>query len=159
MVKNLALQYVQNNEDAEEIVQDVFVSVYFALENFKSNAKISTWIYRITINKSLDFIKAQKRKKRFAFILPIIGNKDINTMHTINHPGIELEQKEALSAIFSALNQLKDTQKTALILSKIEQLPNAEIAEILGISLKALESLLSRAKNNLLKNLNKKKDL
>ena len=63
MVYNLALHYVQNREEAEEICQDVFVNVHFAKDNFRNEASIKTWIYRITINKSLDYIKAKKRKK------------------------------------------------------------------------------------------------
>lgn len=61
-VYNLALQYVQNIEDAEEITQDVFVNIHLSLAQFKYNAELSTWIYKITINKSLDYIKMKKRK-------------------------------------------------------------------------------------------------
>ena len=68
LVFNLALNYVQNTEDAEEITQDVFLSVDQSMANFKGQSDIKTWIYRITINKSLDFLKAQKRKKRFGMI-------------------------------------------------------------------------------------------
>lgn len=66
MVYNLSLHFVQNNADAEEITQDVFVSVYQSLGQFRKDAELSTWIYRITINKCKDHIKAQNRKKRFA---------------------------------------------------------------------------------------------
>jgi len=59
MVYNLALHYVQNIQDAEEITQDVFVSVYQSLAKFKESSTISTWIYRIAINKSLDYIKSK----------------------------------------------------------------------------------------------------
>ena len=62
---NLALQYVQQTEDAQEITQDVFVAAHQALPGFKGQSTITTWLYRITINKSLDFLKARKRKKRF----------------------------------------------------------------------------------------------
>lgn len=68
MVFNLALQYVQNIEDAEEIMQDVFVKVHNNLNSFKNKSSLKTWIYRIAINQSLDFIKAQKTKKKtFSF--------------------------------------------------------------------------------------------
>jgi RNA polymerase sigma-70 factor (ECF subfamily) len=59
MVYNLALHYVQNSQDAEEITQDVFVSVYQSLATFKESSTISTWIYRMAINKSLDYIKSK----------------------------------------------------------------------------------------------------
>ena len=58
LVYNLALSYVQNREDAEEITQDVFVSVYQGLTTFREESQLSTWIYRISINKSLDFISS-----------------------------------------------------------------------------------------------------
>ncbi|TXI85638.1 MAG: sigma-70 family RNA polymerase sigma factor, partial [Crocinitomicaceae bacterium] len=58
-VYNLALHYVQNTEDAQEITQDVFVSVFQAADSFRGDAQLSTWIYRITVNRSLDFIRAR----------------------------------------------------------------------------------------------------
>lgn len=154
MVFNLALQYVQNVEDAEEITQDVFVSIHNSLENFKQESELSTWIYRITINKSLDFLKAQKRKKRFGFIVSIFENDESKSKHSFNHPGIEIEQKDALNGIFNAINDLNEQQKTAIILSKIEQKSHKEIAEIMKLSTKAVESLIARAKNNISKKLN-----
>ncbi len=68
MVYNLALHYTQQTEDAQEITQDVFVAAYQSLAAFKEESSITTWLYRITINKSLDCIKAKKRKKRFGFM-------------------------------------------------------------------------------------------
>ena len=66
MVFNIALQYVQRIEDAEEIVQDVFVKVHDNIESYKSESSIKTWIYRIAINQCLDFIKHnQSLKRRF----------------------------------------------------------------------------------------------
>ncbi len=156
LVFNLALQYVQNTEDAEEITQDVFVSIHHSLQTFQQNAQIQTWIYRITINKSLDFIKARNRKKRFAFITALFyedGNELKNLTHHFNHPGILLEQKEDLERLFYHINSLPDNQKTVLILSKIEQKSQKEVAEIMNISIKAVESLLQRAKTNLSKKL------
>lgn len=154
LVFNLALQYVQNVNDAEEITQDVFLAVYKNLNNFKKNASFSTWIYRITINKSLDFLKAKKRQKRFAFFTTLFfenGEEKKYTHQNFEHPGIALENKEALRKIFYCINQLPDNQKTALILSKIEQKTQAEVAEIMNLSTKAVESLIQRAKINLTK--------
>ena len=158
LVFNTALHYVQNIEDAEEITQDVFISVHKSLDSFQHNAKYSTWIYRITINKSLDYIKAKKAKKRFAFVTSLF-HKDETTIKydpiNNNHPGIILEQKEAIDKIFKYINQLSDSQKTVIILSKIEGKNQKEIAEIMDLTVKAVESLLQRAKNNLQINLNK----
>jgi RNA polymerase sigma-70 factor (ECF subfamily) len=157
LVFNLALQYVQNTEDAEEITQDVFLTVHKSLKLFQQNSEIHTWIYRIAINKSLDFIKAKNRKKRFAFITSLFhddGNELKNLGHNFNHPGILLEQKEALESLFQHINALPDNQKTALILSKLEQKSQKEVGEIMKLSTKAVESLLQRAKTNLAKKIN-----
>jgi len=151
MVFNLALQYVQNMEDAEEITQDVFVKVFDNLHTFKKQSSLKTWIYRMAINQSLDFIKAKKAQKR-NFLSSLFSINDSNFKFqpsNFNHPGIELEQKEACQKIFEAINQLSDNQKTALILLKIENKSQAETAEIMNLNVKALESLFQRAKNNL----------
>jgi RNA polymerase sigma-70 factor (ECF subfamily) len=151
MVFNLALQYVQNMEDAEEITQDVFVNVFDHLNTFKKQSSLKTWIYRMAINQSLDFIKAKKAQKR-NFLSSLFSINDSNFKFqpsNFNHPGIELEQKEACQKIFEAINQLSDNQKTALILLKIENKSQAETAEIMNLKVKALESLFQRAKNNL----------
>lgn len=151
MVFNLALQYVQNKEDAEEITQDVFVKVYNNLSSFKNQSSLKTWVYRISINQSLDFIKAQKSQKRnFLSNIFSLNNEKIKFEPTnFNHPGIELEQKEAYQKIFDAINELSDNQKTVIILLKIEDKSQAETAEIMNLNIKALESLFQRAKKNL----------
>ena len=151
MVFNLALQYVQNIEDAEEITQDVFVKVFDNLDDFKKQASLKTWIYRISINQSLDFIKAKNTQKRnFLSSIFIINDEKFKfEPPNFNHPGIELEQKEAYQKIFEAINQLSDNQKTAIILLKIEDKSQFETAEIMNLNVKALESLFQRAKKNL----------
>jgi RNA polymerase sigma factor (sigma-70 family) len=155
-VYNLALHYVQNREDAQEIMQDVFIAVHKSLETFEERSKLSTWIYRITINKSLDHIKALKRKKRFAFLSSLfsVGNHELPALSEFDHPGVMMEQKEALQHIFSLINELPPNQKTVLILGKIEHKSQQEIAEIMNLSSKAVESLTQRAKTNLEKKLN-----
>jgi len=157
MVFNLALHYAQNIEDAE-ITQDVFLKVFDNLHTFKKQSSLKTWVYRITINQSLDFIKGKKAQKS-NFLSSIFSINDSNFKFqpsNFNHPGIELEQKEACQKIFEAINQLSDNQKTALILLKIEDKSQAETAEIMNLNIKALESLFQRAKNNLEILLNKK---
>ena len=152
LVFNLALQYVQQKEDAEEISQDVFVAVYKSVKDFQFKSDLQTWIYRITINKSLDFIKSKNRKKRFAFITSLFQdeqNEIYISSQDFDHPGILMEQKEAIQKIFQDINSLPDTQKTVIILSKIEQKSQKEVAEIMNLSIKAVESLLQRAKINL----------
>lgn len=155
IVYNLALQYVQNIEDAEEITQDVFVSVYEKLDTFQNKSKVSTWIYKIAIHKSLDFIKAKKAKKakkRFGFITSLWDEKTDSVkaeLVNFDHPGVLMEYKESLQKLFRIINTLNEKQKTVIILTKIEQKSIIETAEIMDLSPKAVESLLQRAKNNI----------
>jgi len=161
LVYNLALSYVQNSEDAEEITQDVFISVHQSISSFKAQSNIKTWIYRIAINKSLDFIKAKKRQKRFSQFTSLFfdNSSDIKYQDSdFRHPGIVLEEKEAIIQLFKIINQLPDNQKTVLILSKIENKPQKEIAEIMNLSIKAVESLFQRAKKNIEKKYTNTKD-
>lgn len=160
-VFNTALSYLQNTEDAEELTQDVFVEVYQSISKFQFRSSVSTWIYRITVNKSLDFIKYKNRKKRFGSIVSIFdasSSKHIEQQSDFIHPGVQLEQRENSKILFKAIQQLPEKQQTAFILSKLEGLGNKEISAILEQSVGAVESLLSRAKENLRKEL-KKEDI
>ncbi len=156
-VYNLALQYVQNIEDAQEITQDVFMIIHNSIDKFREASSLSTWIYRITINKSLDHIKAKKRKKRLGFLSNLFYDDSNDVKHenpTFDHPGVLMEQKEALESIFNQLNELPPNQRTALILNKLEQRSHTEIADIMQLSTKAVESLVQRGKSNLSKKIN-----
>jgi RNA polymerase sigma-70 factor (ECF subfamily) len=158
MVYNLALQYLQNVEDAEEITQDVFVKVYEKMQGFQQKSSLKTWIYRIAINQSLDHLKGRKSQKK-SFLANIFTLEELPLKwepSTFNHPGVEMEQKEACKKIFEAINQLADQQKTAIILLKLENKSQIETAEIMDMQVKALESLFYRAKNNLEKLLKEK---
>lgn len=155
-VFNVILSYVQNNEDAEEVTQDTLISALKGLKEFKSESKLKTWVYSIAINKSKDFLRYKGRQKRSGHVISIFGrNEDSDKViyEPVNfiHPGVELESKEQMDLLFNGINQLPEKQKEALILAKLEQMPQKEISELMGISLKAVESLISRAKAGLKK--------
>jgi RNA polymerase sigma-70 factor (ECF subfamily) len=128
------------------------------MSEFRQEAQWKTWIYRITINHSLDKIKSRKARKRNFWLPGIALQPEQQTqLPVFNHPGILLEHKESLKLLFTALNQLAENQKTAIILLKISNLPQKQAAEIMKLSEKALESLFYRAKKNLLNLLNESK--
>jgi RNA polymerase sigma factor (sigma-70 family) len=155
MVYNTVLGIVQNETDAEDITQEVFVQVYQSAASFKGDSKFSTWLYRIAITKALDFEKRKKRKKRFAVVQSLFGAKAEAENHPaeFNHPGVLLENKEKAAVLFKALQQIPGNQRIAFTLNKIEGLDNQEIAAIMDISFYAAESLVARAKINLKKKL------
>ena len=150
LVYNLALNYLQNIEDAEEITQDVFIQINNSISKFQEKSSLKTWIYRITINKCLDFIKHKNSQKRFF----IFGKKsqnefEIENVSNFEHPGILLENKEKSKLLFEIINKLGENQKTAFLLSKIDGLSNSEISEIMKLSISSVESLIFRAKSTL----------
>ena len=160
MVYNTALGIVQNAEDAEDIAQDVFVRVYESVHTFKGDAKLSTWIYRITVTQSLDHLRRKKRKKRFAFIESLFGKNDelINDPPDFTHPGIVAEKKENAKKLFKAIAELPEKQNIAFVLNKVEGLSYQQISDIMEMTESAVDSLLHRAKMNLRKKLQKEYD-
>jgi RNA polymerase sigma factor (sigma-70 family) len=151
-VFNTALSFVQSKEDAEDLTQEVFIEVYHSLEKFKGQSSVSTWIYRITVNKSLDHLRKINRKKRFGFMTSLFhkesGEVNIDAGH-FDHPGILLEKKEKAKMLFEVIDDLSGNQKTAFILYHVEELSQKEIAEVMGLSAKAVESLIARARSTL----------
>jgi RNA polymerase sigma-70 factor, ECF subfamily len=157
LVYNMCLHYVLNAEDAQDITQEVFVKVYQRHSQYDSRAaSLKTWICRIAINHCLDFLKARKTKKRFGFLSALFhddSNEPIDNAIEVNHPGITAENKEALQNLLQIIYTLPENQKTVIILSKIESRQQKEVAEIMNISIKAVESLLQRAKQGIQKKL------
>jgi RNA polymerase sigma factor (sigma-70 family) len=155
MVYNTALGIVQNPEDAEDIAQEVFVQAYQSIGYFKGESKLSTWLYRITVTKSLDHERRKRRKKRFAFVRSIFGdqNEALFNPPDFNHPGISLDKKEDAAVLFKAIAELPENQRIAFTLNKVEGLSYQEVSEVMKSTVSSVESLMHRAKNNLKKKL------
>jgi RNA polymerase sigma-70 factor (ECF subfamily) len=151
MVYNTCLAIVKNENDAEDLSQDVFVQVYQSISYFKGDSKLSTWIYRIATTKSLDHERKKKRKKRFGLVRSIFGadSEYVVEPPDFHHPGVALDNKEAASMLFGAIDKLPENQRLAFILNKVEGLSYQEVSEVMETSVSSVESLLHRAKNNL----------
>ncbi len=159
LVYNTALGVVQNAADAEDVAQEVFIQIYRSIGTFKSEAKLSTWIYRITTTRALDLLRARKSKKRFGLLKRLWETEEespLDTIEDFNHPGVALERKEDAAKLFEAIGQLPENQKVAFVLHKLEGLSYQEISEIMGNTVPAVESLMHRARLNLKKLLERK---
>ena len=154
-VFNTVLGFVQHLENAEDVTQDVFIKVFETIKDFKQQSKLSTWIYRISVNQALDFIKRARRKKRAAIITSLFGSENelLHQPADFHHPGVILENKENAAILFKAINWLPEKQKTAFLLQKLQGCSQRQTAEIMQTSEGAVESLLTRAKANLKKKL------
>ena len=155
-VFNTALGYVQNGPDAEDIAQEVFIQVYRSIQSFRGNSRLSTWIFRIAVTKSLDHLRSRKRKKRLGFVKSLFGenNAPIHEPGDFNHPGVQQEKKEDARMLFRLVEELPDNQRTAFLLNKLQDLSYREIAAILKTTEPAVDALLQRAKQNLRKKIN-----
>ena len=136
------LSFVPNREDAEDIAQDVFVEVFNSISKFKGQSKLSTWIYKITTNKCLEFIRKRNTKKRFAFLQSLTGEgfeiDRTNYFTEMNHPGIILENKEKSETLFHAINGLPEAQRLVFTLHKVDGKSYQEVSEITEKSLSSV---------------------
>lgn len=146
-VINTCYRFLLDKKDAEDVSQDVFIEVFQSIRSFKGKSKLSTWIYRIAVTKSLDELKKRKRKKRFSAVGKVLHIDEIaEWISGGTMPDKMMEETERMSEVAQALNTLPDNQRVAFTLSKIDGYNNAEIAEIMNTTKVAVESLVSRAK-------------
>ncbi|MCP5046654.1 MAG: RNA polymerase sigma factor [bacterium] len=155
-VINTCYRFLFNREDAEDTAQEVFIDVYNAISGFNETANISTWLYRIAVNRSIDLIRKYKRKKRFAPVKSLLGMEEKGQEVPApikNNPAEQLEQEERLKTLYQAIDTLPENQRICFTLSKCDGVGNKDIAQIMGVSLSSVESLMHRAKKNLRKKL------
>ena len=159
LVVNTCFGIVHNKDDAEDIAQEVFIEVYRSVHNFRADSKVSTWLYRIAVNRSLNFIRDNKKRKWFQSIDDSSENK-INQVKEISAsksdtPEFEMENNQRAALLYQAIDSLPQNQKVAFTLSKYEELSYQEISDVMDLSVSSIESLLFRAKKNLQKKLYK----
>jgi RNA polymerase sigma factor (sigma-70 family) len=154
MVYNTILGIVQNETEAEDLAQDVFIKVYEKVGTFKGDSKFSTWLYRIATTTALDHLRSKKRKKRFGFLQSLgSGGEENDAVPDFHHPGVSLDNKERSTVLFKAIDSLPENQKAAYTLHKLEGLSYRDVSEVLKTTVSAVESLMSRANQNLRKQL------
>lgn len=151
MVYNTALSIVQQEQDAEDITQDVFVKVYEQLNSFRKESQFSTWIYRITINTALDAEKKKKRAKHGGLLKRMFTISEKEEPAHFNHPGVLMDKKEQAALLFKALKKLPEKQRLVFTLKRVEGLSSIEVSVIMNNSVEAVESLMGRALINLRK--------
>ena len=145
-VANLTYKLCGNRLDVEEVTQQVFVELYMALPRFRFDSKLSSFIYRITVNT---VCKMMNKAKRFISAdamenLPEQRSEDLNAQQrTI--------RDEQLQQLRTAIGHLNDEQRTALVLYTFEDFSYQQIADVMQCSLSKVESLIFRAKKNLAK--------
>ncbi len=149
---------VHNLEDARDLAQEVFIEIMKSASSFRGKSKLSSWIYRISVNKSLNYLKKCRRRETFSLFsfqdrgAAEKGDRmaDHNMTNGCDDP---MEEKELKQALHAAIAKLPVNQKIAFTLHNYEDLPYKEIADVMNVSLSSVESLIHRAKMNLQKRL------
>ena len=153
MVVNTCMCIVHNQADAEDLAQDVFLEIFRTAENFRGDAKLSTWLYRIATNRSLNLIRNNKRKRFFQSIEETFtGGRNRASEISENRgdqPDQNITDQQRSDLLHRAIDRLPEKQRIAFTLNKYEELPYQQIAEVMEISLASVESLIHRAKKNL----------
>lgn len=157
-VINTCYRFLGNKEDAEDVAQEVFIEVYRSIGGFRREAQLSTWIYRIAVTRSLDFIRRRNRKKRLGSVRALLGWSDQAEKLPAparSSPAHDLEHQERRRILQRALDALPEGQRVAITLSKMDGFSNREIAGIMGTSVASVEALIHRAKENLRRKLHR----
>lgn len=149
------LGYAHDADDANDLTQETFINAYQNLHKFQFAASFSTWLYRIAINVSLNFIRSKKRSffERIESSLESFSGKRTFVVNDFTNPEDLLISEEHKNIVQKEIDKLSNKQKSAFILSRYENLSQKEISEIMNITEGAVESLLQRAKANLQKKL------
>jgi RNA polymerase sigma-70 factor, ECF subfamily len=151
-VLNLVYRFIGDKTQAKDLAQEVFLRVWQAARSYKPEAKFTTWIYRITTNLCFNELKSAHHKKWFQFFRSDANDEarmEENIPDSLPSPEDLLLAKERSRQITNALQSLPESQRMALILKRYDGLSYQEIAQVLGCSVPAVESLLVRAKRSL----------
>ncbi len=148
LVSNICYKLAGNKIDVEEVVQTVFVELYFSLTRFRFQAQLTTYIYKLTLNTVTKTLNKNKRYEQW-------DNKLDNNFCT---PAIDdtMVKDERTRELYAAIDRLKYEQRVALMLHCFNDMSYKEVAEVMEVSLSKVETLIFRAKKNLKKILTEK---
>lgn len=149
-VFRVVMGFVHNKEEAEDISQEVFVKAWQGLSQFNQQSSFSTWLIRIAIHESLNYLKKKKRKRAWESIFSLF-TRDSSLSAAPNR----VEEKEEWQHVREVLESLSLKQKQAFVLIEYEEMTQREAAGVMGISEGAVEQLMIRARSQLRKKLEK----
>lgn len=137
---NLVYSIIANSEEAEEIVQDVFVSFYIKRENFEGRSKIYTWLYRVSFNRAVDHIRKREREKKYR--IKEYRNSEVQ----------ESDNDNSINKIIlaEALSKLEDDFRIPLMMAEYENYSYNEISETLDLPVNTVRTRIFRARKKLL---------
>ena len=147
---NIAYRMLNNSADADDVVQDAFLSAYRARDRFRGDAQVTTWLYRIVVNAALQKIRKERKPQR-------TGQASVEDVEIVDwSPGPESQtlNAELRAKLEEAIGSLPDDLRTAVILRDVQQLSTDEAARIVGVSIPAFKARLHRGRVALREQLN-----
>ena len=150
-----AYYFIGNLEDAEDLSQEIFLEIIKSIDSFRGNSSFSTWIYRIIVNRSINVIRKNNRRKIFSNLEHFFKvTNNVPEEYAGKEPSDycdPFDEKETRKFLTNAINELSENQRISFVLNKYEELSYKEIADIMNLSISSVESLIHRAKINLQK--------
>jgi len=136
-------------EDSEDLLQEIFIKVYNSLNSFRNESSVNTWIYKIATNAVIDKLKSSSYK--FSKAQDGLNSKEMHydNRHLATTFETQIEKAEMYDCIRQFIGELTEKNRTVFVLSQYEGLTNAEISEILQISIDSVKIRLHRAKETL----------
>jgi RNA polymerase sigma-70 factor (ECF subfamily) len=126
--------------EAEEVCQESFLRLWKQADRFVARAKPSTWLYRVAHNLAIDRLRRRRETSH---------PSSIEDVPTSERPSLHLHDKQVAQAVEAALAQLPERQRAAISLVHYQGMSNVEAADVLGVKVRALESLLARGRQQL----------
>jgi RNA polymerase sigma-70 factor (ECF subfamily) len=152
-VASLAYRYLGSATDAEDVAQDVFLRIYRARESYEPTARFTTWMHRITVNASLNFLRKKRVRRHLNAEMPATGDEGEGRADFADpgaaRPHEVLEDAELTEVLRRIIDELPERQRTAILLNKYQGLSYEDTAAALELSLPAVKSLLTRARVNI----------
>ncbi len=152
-IYGFALRITRNSSDAEEVFQEVFLTLTKKLDTFRGESKFSSWLYRVTVNASYMYLRSQKKHESNISLENYYPYDEKGTLmgrvmekDWSSRPDIIIFSNEALKIIDKSINELPESYRTVFHLRDVEGLSNEEVADILEISIPAVKSRLHRAR-------------
>jgi RNA polymerase sigma-70 factor (ECF subfamily) len=157
-VLNLAYRMTADEEAARDLTQEIFIKVYENLGSFEHRSQVFTWLYRIAVNHITNYIKKEKRRRWVSFmdwkISDVFREDQAGSAFDIPAEGLsadrKLEDDERAKLVWSMVQSLPVKYRVPLVLFHYDRMSYKEIADILGLSLSAVETRIHRAKKQLL---------
>ncbi|MCA9002032.1 MAG: RNA polymerase sigma factor [Planctomycetes bacterium] len=148
----LFVRFLGRHEGCEDLVQDLFLRMWKARDRYEPSARFTTWMYRIAFNLAANDGERRRLRRSQSLSTEVVPGKTLGgglIDESIHEPSLGLEREDTVHQVREAIASLPDTQRMALILARYEEQPYQDIGESLGISAKAVKSLIHRARETL----------